>query len=195
MDPVVVSFLTVIGSAVAAYSGAYFKKRGEDQAITDGFAEVLRQTRETTEGTKAIETKISDRLWDRQKRWELRQDLLFDATREITRVRRTLLDLWQLQIESKRAKVGGNSPLVQKRDELWVNFIKAQDKFDEFAFVAEVICTQPVRDTLNTFSAEVHELAYEQEMSTDRLGALEDKWLSAIAAIRKELEIDNDSTV
>jgi hypothetical protein len=191
MDPVVVSFLTVTGSGVAAYSGAYFKKRGEDQAITDGFAEVLRQTRETTEATKAIEAKITDKIWDRQKRWELRQDLLFEATREITRVRRSLLELWQLQVESKRATVGGNSPLVQKRDELRANFIKAEDKFDEFVLVAEVICAQPVRAALNTFSAEVHELAYEQEMSTDRLGALEDKWLSAIAAIRKELAIDN----
>jgi hypothetical protein len=31
-------------------------------------------------------------------------------------------------------------------------------------------------------------------MSTDHLSALEDKWLAAIAAIRKELEIDNDNT-
>jgi hypothetical protein len=190
MDPAVASFLTVVGSGVAAYAGAYFKKRGEDKAITDGFAEVLRQTRETTEATKAIEAKITDKMWDRQKRWELRQDLLFEATREITKVRRSLLDLWQLQVETKRATVGGNSPLLLKRDELWANFNRVSDKFDELALVAEVICSQPVRDALNHFSEETHELGHEEEITPARLAGLEEKWLVAIAAIRKELEID-----
>jgi hypothetical protein len=86
MDPVVVSFLTVIGSGVAAYSGAYFKRRGEDQAITDGFAEVLRQTRETTQATKSIEAKISGEMWDRQKQWEMKREVIFDMRRKLSTV-------------------------------------------------------------------------------------------------------------
>ena len=82
MSPAIPSLLTIAGSAIAAYYGAYFKRRGEDKAIAAGFTEVLRQTRETTEATKAIEAKINDDVWARQRQWEAKRDVLFECTKQ-----------------------------------------------------------------------------------------------------------------
>jgi hypothetical protein len=73
----------IVGAALAAYFGAYFKQRGRDQAIEDRFNKVLEQTKETTKATKKIEAKITDELWDRQKQWELKRDVLFLAMKNI----------------------------------------------------------------------------------------------------------------
>src|ERR1700680_2860518 len=93
MDPAVRDFLLVAGSGFATYFGAYWRKRGEDQAMKDGFAEVLRQVAKTTETTKKIEADISNDVWGRQKRWELKRDVLFEATRRMAAVEDGLLEL------------------------------------------------------------------------------------------------------
>jgi hypothetical protein len=70
-------------AAVAHLDGQSFASWGEDQAITDGFAEVLRQTAETTKTTKAIEARISNDVWDRQKLWEMKREVLFVMAKRV----------------------------------------------------------------------------------------------------------------
>jgi hypothetical protein len=91
MDAAIQNFLTIAGAAIAAYFGACFKKRGEDQALREGFAEVLRQTTETTQATKKMEATISNEVWDRQKQWEMKRDVVFEATKRMGTVKDKLI--------------------------------------------------------------------------------------------------------
>src|SRR5579862_8441859 len=104
MDPEVTSFLTVVGAGAAAYFGAYIKRKGADRALREGFAEVLRQTKETTEATKKIEAKISDELWDRQKRWELKRDILLDAMKKVSTALRSWSGLYGRQVGAAKER-------------------------------------------------------------------------------------------
>ena len=86
--------LTSIGGAfVGSYLGAYMKKKGEDLAMKEGFNEVLRRTEETTSATKSIEAKISDEVWNRQKRWETKREVLFTATARHAELEDSVMDL------------------------------------------------------------------------------------------------------
>jgi hypothetical protein len=159
MDPAVASFLTVVGSGIAAYAGAYFKKRGEDRAIEDGFAQVLRQTKETTQATKAIEARITDEVWDRQKRWELKRDILLEAIKrsaaldEALNTYRSFVDL-----DIKRAPQGPelDTHWAQQNLETKRTWNKASADFDETRAIVEAICSSELKlatDNLGIFAA------------------------------------------
>jgi hypothetical protein len=110
--------LTSIGGAfVGSYLGAYMKKKGQDRAIKEGFDEVLRQARETTAATKGIEAKISDNVWDRQKRWELKRDVLFDAVKKMAQLEEKLNYMRDVvQLEFDNPAKDRKDRLMQKRD-------------------------------------------------------------------------------
>jgi hypothetical protein len=155
MDPVVVSFLTVIGSAVAAYSGAYFKKRGEDQAITDGFAEVLRQTRETTQATKAIEAKISGEMWDRQKQWEMKREVIFDMRRKLSTVDDALLTMHlkhkHYRTLAQSVELVDATSKAEDFAKVSPNWGKAADEYDGALALMSIVCSGEVYEALREF--------------------------------------------
>jgi hypothetical protein len=102
MEPAVLSLLTIIGAGISAYFGAYLKKKGENLATHEDINKVLVEVRATTQATKEIEAKISDEVWDRQKRWELKREVLFEAMRRVADIDEVLNTLNAiLQVELK----------------------------------------------------------------------------------------------
>jgi hypothetical protein len=73
---------TVIG-ILLGYLAGYAKKKGENKAMHEDIEKVVEQMSAVTQATKAIEAKISSDVWDRQKRWELKREVLFDATKNV----------------------------------------------------------------------------------------------------------------
>ena len=63
-----------ITAGAGAYLGAYLKRKGENLATKEDIGELTKTTEE-------IKAKISDDVWDRQKQWELKRDVVFDAIR------------------------------------------------------------------------------------------------------------------
>jgi hypothetical protein len=74
---------TVLCAGIGAYFGAYLKKSAENLATHEDFEKVLVELQETTRATKQIEAKISDEMWDRQQRWELRKELFLEMLRAV----------------------------------------------------------------------------------------------------------------
>src|ERR1700733_9090074 len=85
--------LNFVVSGGGAHFGAYLKKKGENLATHEDIDKVLVEVRATTQATKEIEAKISDVVWDRQKRWEMKRDLIFEATKRIAIVKDKLVAL------------------------------------------------------------------------------------------------------
>jgi hypothetical protein len=69
--------LMVLAGFWGSFFGAYFKKKGENRAIREDIEEL-------TKTAKGIEAKISSEVWDRQKRWELKREVLFLATKRLS---------------------------------------------------------------------------------------------------------------
>jgi len=74
---------TLLSAFVGSYLAGYLKKKGESLATHEDFQAVLAELQETTRATKQIEAKISDEMWDRQKRWELRKEIFLEMLRAV----------------------------------------------------------------------------------------------------------------
>lgn len=88
-----ISVVTVLSAGIGAYIGAYLKKKGENLATHEDFQTVLTELKATTRATKEIENTISHEVWDRQRKWEIKKETLFDATRSLVDLNNALMRL------------------------------------------------------------------------------------------------------
>jgi hypothetical protein len=142
--------LTTIGGAfVGSYLGAYMKKKGEDRAMKEGFSEVLQQARETTTATKSIEAKISDDVWDRQKRWEMKREVLFETMKRVAALYDQLneLDVF-LQTELNRPEHKGEVYWQQTKIEKNEKWFRSVSELNESRLSVEISCGQELIDAL-----------------------------------------------
>jgi hypothetical protein len=198
MDPAITSLFTIASSGIAAYYGAYFKKRGEEKAIADGFAEVLKQTSEMTEATKAIEAQISDEVWSRQRQWEAKRDVLFECTKQGIRLR-YCIEFLENQYSDEDVPADEKEARDKARKD-------ATDDFDEtIAFLrantslAELMCFKETTELLYVYSDATYRLAkliMNPKRDENYLKTRGDLWQLAdalseeiMAAIRNELGI------
>lgn len=91
---VVISLLNVAILGVGIYLTAYLKKKAQNLATREEFKELQRQTAELTRTTAQIETDIRGGLWDRQKRWELKRDVLFEIVKNLGATFDALNSVW-----------------------------------------------------------------------------------------------------
>jgi hypothetical protein len=80
------TLVTFASAGAGAYLGGYLKKKGENLATHEDVDKLKEQVRVVTTTTKEIEAKISNEVWDRQKRWELKRDVLFEGTKRLSEV-------------------------------------------------------------------------------------------------------------
>jgi len=66
-------FIVVLAAGLAAYCGAYFKKRGENRANEESFEAIRAQLRQTTRDTEEIKTTIAQTTWLSQTQWIARE--------------------------------------------------------------------------------------------------------------------------
>jgi hypothetical protein len=98
--------ISFICAGAGAYFGSYLKKKGENLATHEDIAKVLEDLRQVTTTTKEIEAKISGELWDRQKQWELKREILFDATKRLSAVENQLLAMHTVWEQSRTMEEG-----------------------------------------------------------------------------------------
>src|SRR5258708_33115157 len=92
--------LAVAASGFLGFLAGYMKKKGENLATHEDIAKLVEQMSAVTKATKDIEARISSDLWDRQKRWEPKREVLFEATRRLADVEDGLLSIDSvLQVE------------------------------------------------------------------------------------------------
>lgn len=83
VEGLVAGGLSLAGGWLGAYLGAYLKKKGENLATHEDIDKLVDQVRAVTQTTKEIEAKISDEVWNRQKRWEIKRDAIFEVVRAL----------------------------------------------------------------------------------------------------------------
>src|ERR1700675_361379 len=98
---------TLVGAFIGSFLAGYLKKKGENLATHEDISKLVDQVRAVTTATKEIETKMSSDVWDRQKRWELRRDVIFEMARRTGRVMEALARLHSVYTTEKQAKEMG----------------------------------------------------------------------------------------
>ena len=80
-------------SAFIGYLVGYLRKKGENLATHEDVDKLVEQVSAVTTATKEIESKISGDLWNAQKRWEMKREVMFEAAKRIVEVDNALLGL------------------------------------------------------------------------------------------------------
>jgi hypothetical protein len=192
--------VTLVGSFGGSYLGAYFKKKGENLATHEDIDKLVEQVSAVTKTTKEIEAKISDEVWDRQRRWELKRDVLLDAMKKLGVLPEHLVSLQNVYRDFGTGPSGWRVDETQAREAL--KWQRAAGDFDAALFLAELVCEPQLvhamrefsligRRTAETVMKEGHlsHPGVSEEWSREWSRELMAKFNSATEAARKELGI------
>jgi hypothetical protein len=151
--------LNFIVSGFGAYCGLYLKQMGHSFATQEDINRLVDQVRSVKKATQVIEAKISTEVWDRQKLWELKRDVLFEATRRVGEIEELLNTLNSiLQVELKEPKAGNLAWMEMKigNNKKWS---KALAHFDETKLFIEVTCEKETKEAFDSYGKLGVELA------------------------------------
>src|ERR1700693_4752253 len=127
--------LVPVGAWLGALLGPYLKKKGENLATHEDLQKLVAQNEAITTATKRIETKISSEVWDRQKQWEIKRDVLFEAIRRTAEVDDALHQLKALlKVEAENEPPKDESEKLaraESRYNVTKRWSKASSEFDE----------------------------------------------------------------
>lgn len=184
-----------LSAGVGAYVGGYLKTKGTNLATHEDIDKVVEQVRAVTQTAKEIEAKISDAVWDRQRRWEMKRDALFSALKAMAAINEALVRL--RAVLSTFATPDNVTPWnleIRERMELWRT---ASKEFDEVKLLVMVICDKTTVGAIDGFSQlannvcmamlNEHNPAKYDERAAELAGTL----FAARAAIRNELGIED----
>jgi len=189
---------TVIGAALA-FSGAmwgaskraYATKKGENLATHEDIDKLVDQVAAVTDTTKKIEAKISETEWNRQKRWELKREVLFEAGKRLGELHDVMV---QLDTVAKLEKSGDiYSDYCNRLLEQWRG---ASLGFVGTMHLAAIICEDETEVALAEVACITTQIAMRRIQRRDVSAFIEvqetfqQSIVAARAAIRKELGID-----
>src|ERR1700739_889785 len=102
IDVVFLANASLVGAGI--YLSAYLKRKAEGLATKEEFEDLKKQTAELTRTTKEIEAEVSTGIWDRQKRWEMKREVLFDAAKHVAKIETALSNLNSAHVTADKNK-------------------------------------------------------------------------------------------
>ena len=185
--------LTSVGVWLAAFVGSYFRKKGENLATHEDIDKLVDQVRAVTTTTKEIETKISNEVWDRQRQWELKREVLFEATKRLAELKDGLLALDTLyQMQKKEDKYDDPSWIILTHDGV-MEWKRVAKNFEETFQLVQIACTTQTINVFSEVSRKTKAIAADitgkndTEIYKASLMDLQNQIAAARMAIRKEL--------
>jgi hypothetical protein len=150
---VAVWMVTVLLSLlIGGYLKGYMKKKGENLATHEDIDNLVDQIRAVTQTQKDIEAKISGELWDRQKRWELKRDILIEAVRALAEVDDSLL--------SYSTVLKTNDPdwneAKHERQQRWS---RASSAFEGTRLLIAIVCDETTKEVFDNFGVLANQIA------------------------------------
>lgn len=148
--------------------------------------------RAVTSTTEEIKAKISNDVWDRQRRWEMKRDILFETGRKISADYSAFgnaLGFFNQEIAAKMEK----SALDQKKVEVMTDFHKASLEVDGMFALVGVVCAQDVVGKIFSFSQDVRTTMLairgaDRESDDAIFARLGPKYAEVVRTLRRELE-------
>lgn len=104
----VVLLLNACLVGVGIYLASYLKKKAQNLATREEFADLKRQTAELARITGDIDNELKSDLWDRQKRFEMRRDFIFDAAKTVGKLHGKIVELDSACKAERRMKLAGH---------------------------------------------------------------------------------------
>jgi len=126
----------IVALFIGGFAKSYMSKKGENAALKEDIAELTRTT-------KRIEAEISGDVWDQQKLWELKREVLFEVTKSSGELRDIFTQFLSI-CEINHL----NRPITLERRQVKIDsgneFLKAQASFDNATMLVGVVCERDV---------------------------------------------------
>lgn len=184
---------TLIGAFAGSYLGAYMKKKGENRAIHEDINKLVDQVSAVTAATKQIEADVSSSVWDKQKRWEMKRDVLFETTKRVAALYNALSQLQVvLRTQSANADLKSSTVGQQMKIDEHNEYFARKAALKESQFFVEVTCGREIADAINAFDSLVTRVAAGIHKDDTTIFDASNRQLIALrdgvrAAIRNEL--------
>jgi hypothetical protein len=143
--------LLALGVVVGAFGGylkAYLSQKGQNLATHEDINKLVDQVRAVTTTAKQIEAKISDDVWDRQKRWELKRDLLIDMVRKTIAMQVALQRLYAVRLTNKDSSDTENPTRLEATHKATAEFNDAVTEYDQGKLLVDLVCGLEVKRAL-----------------------------------------------
>ena len=167
----VVAALAVVVALFIGYFRGYLTQKGQNLATHEDVEKLVDQLRAVTTATKEIEARISNEVWDRQKRWELKRDVLIEMVKKTIALQVALQRLQAVRLANK----GTNSPEDPVRLEAiqtsTFTFNVAVAEYDQAKLVVDLVCGLQMKQALLYYEKLVSDTA--QAVVKDDMGAYE----------------------
>jgi hypothetical protein len=132
--PAVWSF---IAAGLGAYFGPYLKKKGENLATKEDLQLIVDQVSAVTKTTEEINAQISNEVWDRQKRWEMKKEAAIDVMKATSALRHALFKLGEL---SSDPRLGDEAREARAES----RFREGLEMFMQAEAIAALVCNKTV---------------------------------------------------
>jgi hypothetical protein len=127
----------IVALFVGGFLKSYMSKKGENLATHEDISKLVEQVEAVTRATKEIEAKISDEVWNRQKLWEMKREIIFQTIKTMAHVDSQLESLNAVQ----QFEHSPDDPVwLQSLGERSRHFLTIMSEFEEMALLVTTVC-------------------------------------------------------
>ena len=148
MDTGLAALMMFVGILGGGAITSFWKKKAENYATKQDVADL-------TTITKKIEADISSGVWDRQKQWEMKREVIFDMSRKISTVDDALSSMYSTHKYYRKLAQGGQlvdaTEKAQAFSKASLNWGKAADEYDGALALMSIVCSGEVYEALRQF--------------------------------------------
>jgi hypothetical protein len=148
MDAGLMALMTFVGILGGGAITAFWKKKAENYATKQDVAEL-------TTITKKIEADISSDVWDRQKQWEMKREVIFDMSRKLSTVDDALISMHTTHKYYRNLAKSGELVDASFKAEAFtkasLNWGTAADTYDGALALMGIVCSPELYEALRQF--------------------------------------------
>jgi hypothetical protein len=192
-NPLLLLILSFIGAGGGAYFGSYLKKKGGNLATHEDISKLVDQMRAVTQATKEIEAKISNDVWERQRKWEIKREALFEAMKELAGVDYSLAMLDASFLEGRISVEPNSLHFIMTREQAIELWNRALLNFNRAKVLAFLVCGGEVKKAFETVARSI--ATYADEAIWNKKTSLPKPMLvehmnALTASVRAELNVE-----
>jgi len=139
---------SLIGAWAGSYLSAYLKTKGENLATHEDISKLVDQVRAVTQTTKEIEAKISEDVWDRQRKWEMKRDLLFGMVKGLSAMAHSLDGAFATARMVQKIEPPNPALMEKHLSEMSLDMKTSLTSFNEAWDLARLVCSDETRDAV-----------------------------------------------
>ncbi len=184
---------TLVTAFIGSYLAGYLRRKGENLATHEDIDKLVKQVSAVTQATKEIEAKISNEVWDRQRRWELKREALFELIKRLAALKDVLTELLATYATDQQLNLQNDPKRGELRVKVGKALLDAAADFDNTSPLVGVACSDGLHSALMDFSVFARDTATkiterDRDALANGMGRLGKRMAHLLDAVRTELE-------